>query len=199
MTRTQWVVIIGLLGFILVVFGILLFQLQVPEQQATPPPPAFLLEQEAQARMMLPIAEEEAQKWQTDAQLSSIGTVWDDLGPGGILKRDRWTFEFFSPSQGQMAIIRVADGEADLLRTTLLPNRLTALPQDQWLIDSTQALQTWWERGGGEFVRQHTHVAISLKLRTEPKGTRPLWVVAGSSSGQHWVVQVDSSNGLVVD
>ena len=83
MTRTQWAVVIGLLFFILVIFGVLLFQLQVPEQSPTPPPPAFLLEQEAQARMMLPVAEQEARQWEEDAQLSSIGTVWDDLGPGG--------------------------------------------------------------------------------------------------------------------
>ena len=199
MTRTQWSVVIGLLFFILVIFGVLLFQLQVPEQSPTPPPPAFLLEQEAQARTMLPVAEQEARQWQADALLSSIGTVWDDLGPGGILKRDRWTFEFYSPSQQQMAVIRVSDGQAETLRTALLPNRLSALPVDQWLVDSTEALETWWERGGGDFVQQHTHVAISLKLRMEPKGTRPMWVVAGSSSGQHWVVQVDSRDGTVLD
>jgi hypothetical protein len=199
MTRTQWVVVIGLLFFILVIFGVLLFQLQVPEQSAAPPPPAFLLEQEAQARTMLPHAEQEARKWQEDAALSSVGTVWDDLGPGGILKRNRWTFEFYSPAQQQMAVIRVSDGQAKRLRTALLPNDLVAFPLDQWQVASTQALQTWWERGGGDFVNQHPHVAISLKLRMEPKGTRPLWVVAGSSSGQHWVVQVDSRDGTVVD
>ena len=60
MTRTQWAVVIGLLAFILAIFGVLLMQLQVPTQSPTPPPPAFLLEEGAQARTVLPIAEQEA-------------------------------------------------------------------------------------------------------------------------------------------
>lgn len=198
MTRTQWAVVGGLMLFILVIFGLLLFQLQVPESSPASPPPAFLLEEEARARTVFPLAQQEALRWQQDAQLSSVGIVWDDLGPGGILKRDRWTFEFYSPSQQQMTVIRVTDGEAQRLRTALLPNRLPLLPLDQWQVDSTQALQTWWERGGGSFVQKHARVSISLKLRLEPEGTRPIWIVAGSSSGQHWVVQLDSSDGTVL-
>jgi hypothetical protein len=199
MTRTQWAVVVGLLAFILVIFGVLLYQLQVPEQSSTPPPPAFLLEEGAQARTVYPIAEQEALRWQSDAQLASAEVVWDDLGPGGKLTRDRWTFEFYSPSQQRMAVIRVVDGRAERLRTALVPNRLEPLPLNQWQVDSTQALQTWWERGGGDFVQSHRQVSISLKLRMEPKSTRSLWSVAGSSSGEHLVVQIDSSDGTIVE
>jgi hypothetical protein len=197
MTRTQWIVVGGLMLFILFIFGILLYQLQVPESPPTPPPPAFLLEDEAQARTVFAIAQQEALRWQPDAQFSSAGITWDDLGPGGVLKRDRWTFQFYSPSQGRMAIIRVMDGQAERLRTALTPQRLPALPLDQWQVDSSQALQIWWARGGGDFVQRHARVSISLKLRMEPGGTRPIWVVTGSSSGQHLVVQLDSRDGTV--
>jgi len=198
-TRTQWVVVIGLLSFILAIFGILLFQLQVPNMPATPAPPPFLLEEEAQARRFYPVAQQEALLWREDAQLASAGVVWDDLGPGGILKRDRWTFEFYSPSEQRMAVIRMVDGKAERLRTALLPNRLPALPLERWQMDSSQALQIWWERGGGDFVRQHARISISLKLRMEPQGTRLLWIVAGSSSGQHSVVQIDAGDGTVLE
>ncbi len=198
MTRAQWVVVGGLMLFILVIFGTLLYKLKVPESSPPPPPPAFLLEDTARARAAFPIAEQEALRWQPDAQLSLVGIVWDDLGPGGILKRDRWTFQFYSPSRGQMAVIRVSDGAAQRLRTALLPNRLPTLSLDQWQIDSSEALQTWWERGGEKFVRAHSRVSISLKLRLEPGGTRTIWIVAGSASDQHWVVQVDSNDGTVL-
>jgi hypothetical protein len=199
MTRTQWAVVVGLLAFILAVFGVLLYQLQVPSPLPTPALPAFLPDDGAQARSVYPIAAQEALRWQEDAQLFSVGIIWDDLGPGGVPKRDRWTFEFFSPSQGQMAVIRATDAQAERLRTARLPNRLQVLPLDQWLVDSTQALQTWWEQGGGDFVRQHTRVSIGLKLRMEPKGTRSLWTVAASASDQHWVVRIDSRDGTVVE
>ncbi len=198
MTRAQWAVVIGLLAFTLIIFGVLLLQLQVPNPLPKSSPPGFLLEEDARARTALPIAEHEALRWQPDAQLATAAVVWDDLGPGGALKRDRWTFEFYSPSQTQMAVIRVANGQADRLRTTLLPNPLAVLSPDLWQVNSTQALQTWWDRGGAEFVGQHSHVAISLKLRVEPKGTRGLWIVAGSASEQHHVVLIDSSKGTVV-
>jgi hypothetical protein len=198
MTRTQWAVVVGLMLFIFIIFGILLFQLRVPEAPATSPPPAFLLEEEAQARAVLPIAQQEALSWQQDAQLSAVETVWDDLGPGGILKRDRWTFQFSSPSQQQMAVIRVRDKQARRLLTRLLPNRLPALPLERWQVSSTEALQTWWARGGGDFVQKHPQVSISLKLRVEPGGTRPVWVITGSSSGSHWIVQLDGNDGTVL-
>jgi hypothetical protein len=199
MTRTQWMVVGGLMIFILVVFGILLFKLRVPESSSTvSPPPAFLLEEQAQARTAFPVAQQEAQRWQQDAQLAAVGIVLDDLGPGGVLKRDRWTFQFYSPSKQQMAVIRVSDGEAQQLRTGLLPNRLPVLSLDQWQVDSGQALQTWWTQGGGSFVQGHPHVSISLKLRPEPGGTRPVWTVAGSASDRHWTVQLDSGDGKVV-
>jgi hypothetical protein len=188
----------GLLLFILIIFGLLLIQLQVPEMLPTPAPPAFLLEEPARARSVLPIAESEAKRWQGDAQLTAVATVWDDLGPGGILKRDRWTFEYYSPSQKMMVVIRVTGGEAKQLRSTLLPNRLPMLSLDRWLVDSTEAFQIWWDRGGGNFVQHHPQVAVSLKLRPEPEGTRLLWIVTGSSSAEHWVVQIDGEAGSVV-
>lgn len=198
MTRTQWAVVVGLLCFILSIFGILLFQLRVPEPQPTLAPPAFLLEKEAQARTALPLAQQEALRWQADAQLSSAGVLWNDLGPQGILQRDRWTFEFYSPSRQRMTVIRVKSGRAEWLRTALLPHRLPVLPFDRWQIDSTQALQIWWQRGGANFVREHTPVSIRLKLRVEPGGTRLLWIVAGTSAGEHWIIRLDSSDGEVL-
>jgi hypothetical protein len=198
MTRAQWAVVLGLLAFILVIFGVLLVQLQVPSPPSTSSPPAFLLEEGAQARTVLPIAVQEALQWQSDAQLATAAVVWDDLGPGGVLKRDRWTFEFYSPSQMQMAVIRVANGQVERLHTARVPNPLTVLSPDLWQVSSTQALQTWWDRGGADCLGQHTHVAISLKLRMEPNGSRGLWIVAGSASDQHHVVLIDSSEGTAV-
>lgn len=198
MTRTQWMMVGGLMAFILVLFGILLFKLRVPESAPLPPPPAFLLEEQAQARTVLPVAQEEALRWRSDAQLAAVGIVWDDLGPGGALKRDRWTFQFYSPAAQQIAVIRVVDGQAQQVRTGLLPNRLPVVSLDQWQVDSAQALQTWWERGGAKFVRGHPRVSISLKLRPEPGGTRPVWTVAGSATDQHWTVQLSSSDGKVL-
>ncbi len=197
MTRTQWLVVIGLLGFILVIFGILLFQLQVPQAPPTPLPPAFLLEQEAQARRALSIAQQAAQAWQPDAYLTWAQITWDDLGPGGILKRDHWLFQFYSPSNKHVVLFQVSNGAARRLDSHLSRVRPPALPIDQWQIDSTQAFETWWQRGGGDFVRLNTQVSISLKLR--PQDDHPLWSVVGSAGGQHWIVQIDASDGAVIE
>jgi hypothetical protein len=199
MTRAQWTVVLGLLLFILIIFGVLLFQLQVPEASPTAPPPAFLLEEGARARTVWPAAEQEAKAWQADAQLTAMSIVWDDLGPGGVFTRDRWSFEYYSPAQQRLAVIRVVGGTAERLRTALTPNPVPGLALEKWVVDSTQALDTWWKRGGGQFVAQYPSVAISLKLRTAPDGSRALWIVTGSSSGEHHVVQIDGETGEVVD
>jgi hypothetical protein len=198
MTGSQRAVIVGLLLFVLLYFGIVLFQLRVPESSPTPPPPAFLLEDEAQARRAYPVAKQEALSWQDDAQLSSVGTVWDDLGPGGILKRDHWTFEFYSPSRQEMAVIRVEGDQAERLRTSLVPEPLTLLPLEQWRVDSTEAFKIWWERGGAKFIEQREQIAISLKLRLMAQTRQAQWIVTGSSSGEHWVIQLASEDGEVL-
>jgi hypothetical protein len=194
----QWSIVGGLMLFILLLFGILLFQLQVPESVPVPSPPAFLLEREARAETVYGLAREEAVRWQEDAQLVSAGIVWDDLGPGGVLKRDRWTFQFYSPAQQRMAVIQIKDGQAQRLRTGLVSAPLPLLPLEEWQVDSAQAFEAWWEQGGGEFVSQHSPVSISLKLRQQPGEQRLVWSVAGSSSGQHWILQLDGSNGMVL-
>jgi hypothetical protein len=204
MTRTQWTVVIGLMMTILALFGILLLRLQVPEAAPTAPPPSFLLEDQARALNALPVAQQEAMRWQPDAQLSSAEIIWDDLGPGGLLKRDRWTFQFYSPSQQHMALIWVRDNQAQLLQEGLVVDRLPALPLDQWQIDSPEALSGWWKRGGAKFVRTHSQsqVSISLKIRmaTDPAdSTRPVWIIAGSASGEHWIVQLDAQDGSVLE
>ncbi len=204
MTRTQWTVVIGLMMTILALFGILLLRLQVPEAAPTAPPPSFLLEDQARALNALPVAQQEAMRWQPDAQLSSAEIIWDDLGPGGLLKRDRWTFQFYSPSQQRMALIWVRDNQAQLLQEGLVVDRLPALPLDQWQIDSPEALSGWWKHGGAKFVRTHSQsqVSISLKIRMATDAadsTRPVWIIAGSASGEHWIVQLDAQDGSVLE
>jgi hypothetical protein len=217
MTRTQWTVVIGLMMTILALFGVLLLRLQVPDPAPTTPPPAFLLEDQARARNALPAAQQEAARWQPDAQLASAEIVWDDLGPGGILKQDRWTFQFYSPSKQRMALVRVSDGQAQMFQEGLVVDRLPALPLDQWQVDSPEALNSWWKHGGARFVRTHaqSQVSISLKIRTDPAGststdpagstgmelggTRPVWIIVGSASGEHWIVQLDARDGSVLE
>jgi hypothetical protein len=196
MTRLQWAVVVGLV--VVAAFGIFLFQLWPSQQPSSSHPPAFLLEERASVRNALSTAQEEALRWQTDSQLSSAGIVWDDLGPGGLLKCDRWTFHFYSPSQQRMLILRVVDGRAERLRVALVPQPLPILSLDQWKIDSTEALRIWWEQGGEEFVRQHTDVTINLKLRTEPGGTRAVWSVVGASSEAYRMIQLDSRDGSII-
>ena len=97
-----------------------------------------------------------------------------------------------------MAVIRVADGKAERLRTALLPNPLSVLPFDRWQMSSTQALQTWWDEGSGDFVPEHLGVSIGVTLRLEPGSARPVWIIAGSASDRHLAIQVNSHDGQVL-
>ena len=129
------------------------------------------------------------------------GIFADNLLP---LSRNRQVFGHLGPKlstiEGNWTMTHdLSDDQVERLRTIRLVDRVQALPLNQWRIGSAQALQTWWERGGGDFVRQHNRVSLSLKLRVEPRGTRSLWTVVGSAFEQHWVVQIDSNDGTVVE
>lgn len=199
MSRTQWAVVGGLCLFILLLFGILLFQLRVPETgPARIQPPSCLFEGAVPVRMALPVAQDLAARWESDAYLVSAEAVWNDLRR--TRGCDHWTFHFYSPQAHGMAVVRVAGGAGRLIRQGLAPNPLPPLPMEDWAVDSDQALQSWWEQGGSAFIGRHLSPTVGLKIRrgAGPDGARPLWTVAGLTSESHWVVQVDGSSGDVL-
>ncbi|MBN1977296.1 MAG: hypothetical protein JW918_07840 [Anaerolineae bacterium] len=153
------------------------------------------------ARRAYAPAVELALEWQQDARLASISGQALSIGKksGNEVK---WGFQFFSPSTQELALVAVSGGEARMVRPPMLsPYKLSTFSPDEWRIDSDQALQTWWERGGYSMVKQYTQVDAAMQLRiSEELGSQPVWVIAGIAANKNTTLTifVNASDGSLV-
>jgi hypothetical protein len=201
----RWLVVLGLglLLIMLVVVGGLAFgHGRLPsfarEQDPTPVPGPSIVGHTAQQAFAL--ASELAEAWQEDARLAALRAHWPEAGEE---HRDEieWAFQFFSPSTQRLALFAVEEGEARRIRERLSPYVVRTISDEQWRVDSDEAVRAWWHRGGDYLVARRPDTEISLRLRVhEGEHPRPMWVVSGSLPGYEdaVVVKVDAVDGTVL-
>ncbi len=75
-----------------------------------------------------------------------------------------WTFQLYSPSKQQLAIVLVGQSQVWVLKkqTALYPQK--TLPLSAWQVDSDEFIANWWEEGGGSALWRHPE-AQSLHMR----------------------------------
>ena len=181
-----------------VVVGVLIFDRLV--QPASPTPEASLPDIQITAHQALAPAVELAGQWQEDARLAAVSGFWSRVGVqmGG---QAEWAFQFFSPSTRRVAIVTVADGRTQMVRENTSPYMVATFSAEEWNVDSDQALQTWWNRGGGALVSRRPEIDLAMQLRPLDEGSGPVWSVVGSTAGTEtaFTVVVSAVDGTVVE
>jgi hypothetical protein len=181
-----------------VVVGVVIFDRLV--EPASPNPEASLPGIQLSARQAFAPAADLAGQWQEDARLAAVSAFWSRVGMqlGG---QAEWAFQFFSPSTRRLAIITVADGRAQMVRESVSPYTVATFSAEEWKVDSDQALQTWWNRGGGTLVSRRPEIDLAMQLRPLDEGGQPVWSVVGSTAGTEtaFTVVVSAADGTVVE
>jgi hypothetical protein len=181
-----------------VVVGVVIFDRLV--QPTSPTPEASLPGIQLTARQALAPAAELAGQWQEDARMAAVSAFWSRVGMqlGG---QAEWAFQFFSPSTRRLAIITVADGRAQMMRESASPYTVATFSAEEWKVDSDQALQTWWNRGGGTLVSRRPEIDLAMQLRPLDENGQPVWSVVGSTAGTEtaFTVVVSAADGTVVE
>jgi len=181
-----------------VVVGVVIFDRLVQPASATPE--ASLPGIQLTARQALAPAAELAGQWQEDARMAAVAAFWSRVGMqlGG---QAEWAFQFFSPSTRRLAIITVADGRAQMMRESASPYTVATFSAEEWKVDSDQALQTWWNRGGGTLVSRRPEIDLAMQLRPLDESGQPVWSVVGSTAGTEtaFTVVVSAADGTVVE
>jgi len=194
----RWLLLLGLGSITLVVVGLLLYG-----QSGGPadlPAVEGLASYGVTARQALPPAAEVAAQWQADAQLAVASCHRPVVGrhPEDEIQ---WAFQFFSPAAQRMALIVVTGGEAHVVRDGLSPYAMSTFSTGQWAVDSDQALQVWWDRGGGTVLQRRPDTDLTMKLSVPDEGGDPIWIVAGLVEGAEnvFIVGVNAASGAVVE
>ncbi len=160
-------------------------------------------------KMLEPRAIQEAEKWKTDAYLSSVSVnalALDSRPP--LAYADTLSFGFESPSDpGHSYEVAFLLNDKIELREWSIPNPHTdfvPIKPSDWTIDSTDAWRIAQENGGEQFLREHQadspDTFLILERRNPPRSGPLLWYVGYSKSGTSQVLRIflDARTGVVV-
>ncbi len=164
-------------------------------------PAAVPFQQETTARAAFSLAADRAAQWRDDAALAVVSGQQSgrEITDGESIE---WMFQFFSPAAGQLALVAVSEGEARLLHEKMSPYRIPTLSERDWRVDSDQALETWWEDGGGFLVRRRPSVQVAMQLRVARGASdgEAIWTIVGVDFDQEstFTVDLDAATGARV-
>ncbi|RME32375.1 MAG: hypothetical protein D6793_11150 [Thermoflexia bacterium] len=186
---------LGLAFIAALVLAVLLLWLSPGPSGGNPSAPAIPLPLEPTAREAYRAAREAARAWQPDARPSSLSAHWQRTR-GRWPNQTVWMFHFYSPSSGRLAVFLVEVGRPRMLREALSPYPLPTFAEEQWRVDSPQALEAWWADGGADFLARHSDAEVTLQLKpASPTDNRPEWVMTAIAGRQVYVVTISGVDG----
>lgn len=121
-----------------------------------------------------------ARAWQADAVLLSASAIWRKAVVEDLSRPVPWSYQFYSPGTNKLYLVVVRGGQAEKIRESLSPYKLTAADSDQWKVDSHQALSVWLNGGGGVFLQRHPLVDIQARLSVQQGNLA--WMVSGTDA-----------------
>jgi hypothetical protein len=207
-TKTQVAILWGLSVLVVVVF-VLLSQVisRAPSSSqavvaATAPPQAAarLPGGSHTVRSLYPRADQAARTWNGDAVLVSATASWPFARLDDLSQATDWVFQFYSPGTHQIYVVGVGPERITPIVGSHSPYALSAIPPEQWQVDSHVAISTWLDHGGAQFLSGHSVVDVSARLRYGEDG-RSAWTVMGMARDQDLfhTVTVDAASGQVME
>lgn len=191
----RWAVL-GVLAFIAALGLAVLVLWASPEPlDGNPPGPPMPLPLEPTARQAYRAAQEAARAWQMDALPSSLSAHWQRTR-GRWPTQNVWTIHFYSPSSGRLAVFLVEVGRARMLREAFSPYPLPTFAEDQWKVDSPQAVEAWWRSGGADFLARHGDAGVTVQLKPiSPENGLPVWTITAVAGNQVHSLTLSAMDG----
>lgn len=156
---------------------------------------------ELTAKRSYPVALQNAQAWQADAQLVSATASWREVDSEAELDKEAsWGFTFFSPRKRQLKIVAVTQQGAEEVETMDVPGQVHPVDADSWEVDSPRVLALFLDYGGRDFLARYPGATVTLRVGSEEGGERLVWLAFGiySADRSTMTVQVDAKSGEVI-
>ncbi|MCG3208752.1 MAG: hypothetical protein FOGNACKC_02364 [Anaerolineae bacterium] len=142
-----------------------------------------------------------AQSWSDDVALVALSTQWVNSTGSSLGQPGNWDFRFYSPRHKRLYFVVITPEGKVLGRAHFRELRQGPLLVDptEWLVDSDEALRTWFNQGGGPFLQAYTENQVELLLRPTSQGL--VWEVIGFSSDQSQMhyVPISANSGEVLN
>ncbi|MCS7260056.1 MAG: hypothetical protein NZ765_04645 [Anaerolineae bacterium] len=165
----------------------------------TPLPTYTPVAVEQTARHMYTVAEMAARGWRPDAQLVSCRGSWEQTAVNLIGRPIEWIYRFYSPQWRRLYFVRVEPGGEvhTIQHIPPVTQPPLPLPLEDWRVDSSAALASWLNAGGGHFLGAHPGSTVTAQLNMRVQDLQPLWTVAGYADREDafFVTTVDARTG----
>ena len=206
MTRTEWV--LGILLAVLLIFIValgLIFWLQPGNNNngsvvAVAPTSQFTGQTAIQASLLAQI---EAAKWQSDAALLKASATWPQGSSRETLLQGKttWSFTYYSPGAQETAVVTVVDEVATFGSTRPAPGTLFPIDSGAWKIDSHEAIQSFLDSGGGQFLSLSGVSTLTISLSKETDSNRMEWFLSlfSVSNSRSYTASIDAASGEILN
>ena len=209
LSRIEWFLgglLVVLLIIVMTLAGLFWFRsTQTPASGQTQttvigPPPSYIGQTAIAANSSARTA---AETWHADAVLIKSSATWhqgateEDIRTG----RSAWSFTYYSPTQNQVAIISVVEGQAQVVSETQIDQALSPRPSPDWHIDSPQAIHRMLQEGGERFINSERITTLTMTLSTDNPSGRMEWFISlfGGQTGNSFTVLLDATSGEILD
>lgn len=165
----------------------------------TPLPTYTPVAVEQTARRMYAMAEIAARGWRADAQLVSCRGSWEQTAVNLVGRPVDWIYRFYSPQSRRLYFVRVEPGGEvhTIQHIPPVTQPPPPLSMEDWQVDSSVALASWLNAGGGRFLGMYPGSTVTVQLNIRASDLRPLWTVVGYADKEDllFVTTVDARTG----
>lgn len=146
------------------------------------------------------IAKANALEWASDATLVLATSNWANLDTAKVAENtNEWLYHFYSKTKSRKLFITIeADLSVQKQEQAVGPNAVSpVISLDNWLIDSSQALNAWYASEKAFFTSHHQDFELAIQLRSIKNHTNPIWMVVGldKNSQKTHSIMIDATNG----
>jgi hypothetical protein len=149
---------------------------------------------------LYPQAEEQARAWQEDAQLIGAVASWVRPSDTGLLTvQPTWAFYFHSGETDGVYLVTADESGMQGAPDTTSGFEPVPIPLEEWRVDSSEALVTFLDRGGRDFMRDQFVTTAQARLSASLTPGKVVWMVAALSSTRRTAMSVviDATTGAV--
>ena len=152
---------------------------------------------EITAHSLLPVAQEAALAWESDAQFVSASATWNHATLAELEQPVEWIYCFYSPGLQRLLFVIVTPGREVIVRPHLDKTRreLRLVNPNDWRMDSPAAITAWLNHGGGEWLQFSAERIVSAQLTQNLQTNGPMWTISGlnSETGESFVYTIEAN------
>lgn len=146
------------------------------------------------------LARANALEWASDATLVLATSNWANLDTAEVAENvNGWLYHFYSKTKSRKLFITIgADLSVQTEEQAIGLNEISPIiGLDNWLIDSSQALNAWYASEKAFFTNHHQDFEMAIQLRRVKNHANPIWMVVGldKQTQKTHSIMIDATNG----